>query len=169
MKRFFSIVFCFVLLSTLTLETSQKANASEAYDQAPFPHAVKVSEHTQPVSDDTFLTITIYEESISTRASRYTKTGASVYTLKNNSGASLWQFTVQGTFIITSGISSTCTAVSHSYEIYNTDWKYVSASSYRSGNSAYGNAEFIRKLLGITVETEGCSLVLSCDVNGNLS
>ncbi len=70
---------------------------------------------------------------------------------------------------MTTGVSATYTNATHSYEIHSTSWKNVSASSYRSSNSAYGNAEFIRKLLGITVETQGCSLVLSCDVNGNLS
>ena len=169
MKKYLSVVLCFILMTTVIFGAGSKVNAAIAEDVPPFPKAVIVSEHTQQVSDDTYVTDTIYEEPVYARASTYTKQGARVYTLRNSNGEALWQFTVQGTFSVTTGVSATCTNVTHSYEIYSTSWKNVSASSYRSGNSAYGNAEFNRKLLGITVETKGCSLVLSCDANGNLS
>ena len=158
-----------MLITLWFLGTGFKVNAVIPDNHSPFPQAVIVSEHIWQISEDTYITVTTYEEAISIRASTYTKKGACVYKLNNKSGEVLWQFTIQGTFSVMSGVSATCTNASYSYQIYADNWHYVGASAYYSGNSAYGNAEFNRKLLGITIETETCSLVLSCDANGNLS
>ena len=104
-----------------------------------------------------------------TRATTYTKTGSKYYILRNKNGAELWRFTVHGTFSVNSGVSSTCTGVSHSISITEDAWQNESASTSRSGNQAIGDATFIKKLLFITVETKGCHVVLTCDSNGNLS
>ncbi len=169
MKKYLSFPLCFMLIAVLVLGMGLNANAVSTKDHTPFSGAIIVSEYTRQVSDHTYMTVTIYEEPINSRASTYTKQGTGVYTLRNNGGEALWQFTVHGTFSVTSGKSATCTNASYSYQIYADSWHYVGASAYYSGNSAYGNAEFNRKLLGITIETETCSLVLSCDAYGNLS
>ena len=169
MKRIVSFILCAAMLVILTCGTSSTANAATADEIVPCGETVTISESIQQVSDDLFLVITTYEKPVSARATRYTKTGGKTYTLVGNNGQEQWTFTMEATFIITSGISSTCTSVSHSYQIYNNDWNYVSGSSYKSGNCAYGSAEFNHKLLGIVIETRNCNISLACDVNGNLS
>ena len=169
MKRIISFLFCVATLITFVHGTDLTVSAAAPTGSVPGNAMVKVSESTQQVADDLLLVITTYEEVVSARATRYTKNGSRTYTMINNSGQTLWTFTIEATYTITSGISSTCTSVTHSYQIYNSAWSYVRGSSYKSGNCAYGNAEFNRKLLGIVVETRNCDISLACDVNGNFS
>ncbi len=98
-----------------------------------------------------------------------TKTASKHFVLRNADGDELARFTLKGTFSINQGVSSTCTSASHTTSITDTAWSVKSATSSKSGNQAIGDAEFIRKLLFITVETKTCHLTLSCDKNGNLS
>lgn len=169
MRRVISFLLCVATLISFVHGTSRTVSAATPDGSVPYNGMVKVSESTLQVSDDLFLVVTTYEEVVSTRATRYTKAGGKTYTFTNSNGEYLCTFTIEATYMITSGISSTCTAVSHSYEIYNSSWNYVSGSSYKSGNCAYGSAEFNRRLLGIVVETRNCDVSLACDVNGNFS
>ena len=68
-----------------------------------------------------------------------------------------------------SGVSASCTKSSYSYSITNKAWELKSASATRSGNKAIANAEFIKKLVFVTVDTFDANIVLACDSNGNLS
>ncbi len=81
----------------------------------------------------------------------------------------LFSFTVHGTFSVNSGVSASCTKSSYSYSITNKAWELKSASATRSGNKAIANAEFIKKLVFVTVDTFDANIVLACDSNGNLS
>ena len=169
MKRLLSFIVCFLMVCALIPVLSNNANAMSVEEAEAPSGFVKVSESVQQISDDFFLIVTTYEEPVLTRATRYTKSGIRTHRAVNADGNSLYTFTIEATYKITSGISSTCTSVTHSYQIYHSDWNYVSGSSYKSGNCAYGNAEFNRKLLGIVVETRSCDISLACDVNGNFS
>lgn len=130
---------------------------------------VLVSESVQPLSDGSYILTAVYEEAVRARAASYSKNGSKQSTYYNASGNALWKFTVEGIFTVNPGVSSVCTSATYSYDIYNTNWIYNRATSYYTGNQAIGEAEFIRKLLGITVERETCTLTLTCDKNGNLS
>ena len=142
----------------------------------PFPvsaeHNTKlstVSEVTETFSNGSYVVISVCEEPAQARSGIYKKDGSKVYTFFNASGAAQWKYTITGVFNVNTGISSVCTSSVHSFEIYNSNWSCSSANSYTSGNRAISNAEFIRKLLGITVERENFQIALTCDSNGNLS
>lgn len=128
-----------------------------------------VSETTAYFEDGSYMTIIVTETSREARGAVYDKTGASHGILHDKNGNELWRFTVYGSFSVNPGVSATCTSASYSISITDSAWQNQSASASYSGNQAAGDATFIRKLLGITVETKGCHVVLTCDSNGNLS
>lgn len=120
------------------------------------------------------ITISVFEDinntnGITPLASTYEKSGKKTYTAKNNDGDTLFSFTVHGTFSVQSGVSASCTKASYSYSITDNIWELKSASASRSGNKAVGDAEFIKKILFITVDSLEPHIVLTCDSNGKLS
>lgn len=155
---------CWILTVLLTLSAfSISASAENGVKMVP------VTETTEYLSDGSYIRISVWEEPVLSRAGSYQKNGSKSYVLHNASGEPQWEFTLKGIFTVDPGVSSVCTSATYSYDIYNTNWIYNRATSYYTGNQAIGEAEFIRKLLGITVERETCTLTLTCDKNGNLS
>lgn len=127
-----------------------------------------VARTTERVSEDLLLDIFVFEE-VATARTAPQKTGTKTVFGRKNDGTVLWSFTVSGTFAVNQGVSAVCTSAVSSYEIYDSNWHINGATCRTSGNQAIGDAEFIKKLLGIKVETETCHVVLTCDSNGNLS
>lgn len=166
MRRLFSVLLCFIILiSTYSLT----ASAATMEDQSTYPNnEILISQEIKELSDGTSLVITVSQLPNTSRAVK-SVSGTKTYSGRNGDGVIMWQFKVHGTFSVNSGVSATCTAVSHSYSLPDDDWNYVEGSSYKTGNKAIGHGKFNRKLLFVTVETKECDVTLSCDVNGNLS
>jgi len=101
-------------------------------------------------------------------ASTYTKTGYKVRTGYNSSGSLLWQLYVYGKFSINPGVSVTCIDDWYASNYYS-PWSQKSISSNHSTTVAVAYAVFVRKFLGITMETADVSVGITCDKNGNLS
>ena len=163
LTSFVAITIMFTVLYSTILHT-QAANTYK-HDSTNI-----VRQTIEYFEDGSYITI-IVTENISniTRATAYTKTGSKHYVMQNKDGDELWRFTVNGTFSVNSGVSATCTKSTYSIKITEDAWQNDSASASKSGNQATGTATFIKKLLFITTDTRECSVVLSCDKNGNLS
>ena len=152
MKRFYT--FISILLFVIVL-LPVNANAASAE---------KVSEI---IYLDNGCYITIETTEFTERAST-TKRGNRAYIYRDNSGSELWRATLYGTWTYT-GTSATCTAVSCSTSITDTDWYEVSKTTSKSGATAYGTVTMGKKFLGITTNKETLNMSLTCDANGNLS
>ena len=166
MKRIFSIVLAIVVLSSLCSISITAATPS--IDKS---NERIISETVEYYADGSSAVITIAEETteIGDRATAYTKSGSKTYTMRNSSGDVLWKFTVHGTFSVNVGVSATCTNTSYSTSNIASGWSLKSGSSYASSNKAIGDGTFEHKVLFIVTETKSCHVVLTCDVNGNLS
>lgn len=160
MKRLLSVACCLCLLAVIF---ALPVSAEEADADILISRTVEV----QP--DGSSIEILVYQSPVYARGNSYSTSGSKVYNSTNAAGELLWTFKVTGVFKVVEGSSVYCTSASHSYTIAEDDWNYVSGSSYKSGNKAIGNAEFNRKVLGIVVETDTCTVTLTCDANGNLS
>ena len=130
---------------------------------------ILISRTVEVQPDGSSIEILLYQSPVYTRGNSYSMSGSKVYNSTNAAGEVQWTFRVTGVFKVVEGSSVYCTSASHSYSIVNNNWNFVSGSSYKSGNKAIGNAEFNRKVLGIVVETDTCTVTLTCDANGNLS
>lgn len=159
-KIFIAVVSIVLLISTLCMTTAQ--NSSPAKE-------IIISRSIQAIDENYYAEILITENLSAITRATTTKTANKHFVLRNSDGDELARFTLTGTFSINQGVSSTCTAASHTTSIADTAWSVKSATSSKSGNQAIGDGEFIRKLLFVTVETKSCHLVLTCDKNGNLS
>lgn len=164
MRRFFSLLLCFIL-GTYGLT----ASAATIESQSTYPdNEILIRQEIKELSDGTSLVIAISQSPNTMRALK-TVSGTKTYSGRNSDGVIMWQFKVHGTFSVNSGVGATCTAVSHSHSLPDSEWNYVDGSSYKTGNKAIGHGKFNRKLLFVTVETKECDVTLSCDANGNLS
>ena len=167
MKKFIVFCFCIILGLTAALPSSTVSVYAENPEKS---DEQIISQTTEYLEDGSYITITISEKTYQTaRGTAYYKNGSKSYVFNHKDGTEGYRFTVFGSFYVNPGVSSSCTKAFHSITITDTAWKNDSASSYCSGNQAVGDATFIRKLLGITVETRSCHVVLTCDTDGNLS
>lgn len=166
MKKIFSLLMATVLLATHcpTFAASARAEANIPTDER------IVSQTTEYFDDGSYVNIVVTEQSTVTRSlSTYSKTGSKQYICFDKNKVELWRFTVYGTFTVDPGVSATCTSASYSVSISDDSWSNESASAYYYKNQAMGDAVFVKKLLFMTVDTQSCNVVLTCDSNGNLS
>ena len=159
------------VLSLVLLSTMPTVQA-EGLDFAPSESELIGEETFQ--KDDLYITVSLYEvknpiKEATPFSNTYEKSGKRTYTAANADHKTLFTFTVYGTFSINPGVSAVCTKSSCSYTIANNAWKLENSSSFCSGNQAIADAEFVKKLLSITVEKYNAHVVLTCDANGNFS
>ena len=117
--------------------------------------------------DNGYYLETIIEETPTTRASNQ-KTAKKTGNYKNAQGTTMFSVTVTGTFTYT-GSSSTCTKSVASATSKNANWKISSKSASKSGNKATAKATAKRYVDGTAVETQNCTVTLTCSSNGSLS
>ena len=128
-----------------------------------------INEEIEYYPDGSYTVITLTEdEGITSRGTVYSKSGSKKFS-HYDSNKLAWEFTVNGTFTVTTGVNAMCTASSYSVNIFNDAWSNKSASTYEYSNQAIGNATFTKKVLFVTTDTQDCQVILSCDANGQLS
>lgn len=66
------------------------------------------------------------------------------------------------------GENSSCTKVSVSADIKDSDWKLISSDCEKSGNKATGNFTVRQYKLGVPLKTIEKTLTLTCDKDGNV-
>lgn len=166
MKKIFATLLSIMMITNTLLLTTNAATPEAVTDNLEI-----ISEETEYFADGTSVTVTTYQEknAISPCGTTYKKSGAKSYTARNGNGEITWVFTLKGTFEVNSGVSAKCISTSYSTSNIASGWELDSASTYASGNKAIGDATFIHKTLFITTDTKSCHVVLTCDVNGNLS
>lgn len=162
MKRVVAFLGCLVMFFFCFVSV----NATEIAEES---ESILISKTVEYLEDGTKIEIAVYEDPVATYASDYMKSGKKVYVATNYSGDVLYKFTVTGVFSIDEGVSATCTSASYSTDIINTNWSCKTATATASRNRAIANGTFIRKQLGITVETDNVQVTLTCDDLGNLS
>ena len=163
MVKFFLKGCCLAFLVFSLLFTS--FFSAYATEESP----ILVSETIEQVGDGLYMTISVYEFHVNARSSTFEKIGNKEYVLRDQNGNALWTYTVRGIFTVKQGESAVCTASVGYYEIHNSAWYFNGANAYPSGNKAVADAEFYKKKLGVKIETEFCHVILTCDINGNLS
>lgn len=94
------------------------------------------------------------------------KTKVSDY--KNSKGTLIYRISVTGTFTY-NGTSATCTASSVNAETYLSDWKVVSKSASKSGNTASATAIFSQYLNGHLIQSKNPTITLTCSATGVVS
>ena len=108
----------------------------------------------------------IYQSPLNTYSSN-TTSGTKRATYKNDN-IELWSVSVHGTFTY-SGRSSLCTSASSNAESYAPDWKIIDKNCSYSKNQATGTGTAQLYVGLVPISTNSLSVVLTCDVDGNLS
>lgn len=117
--------------------------------------------------NDGYYLETIIEEIYTGKASQQ-KTAKKTGNYKNSKGTIIFTVTVTGTFTY-NGSTSSCTKSTVSSESKNSNWKISSKNSSKFGNKAIADATAKRYIDGKAVETQSCSVSLSCSATGNLN
>lgn len=105
----------------------------------------------------------------STGSSSQTYAGDRTIVCKDENGNVEWEYILSAEFNVVEGVSSTCTNVSYTQNIYKSVWSFSDGGTSKSGNTAYGYGTFKRKALFITIEEQIIDLTITCDIYGNLS
>ncbi len=160
MKRFWICAVTFVLIACMIPCVSAQETETRL-----------VSETLEYLDDGSYIVTTIHEEIplIVPAATGYTKTGSKTISGKTSDGTVCWTFTLTGTFVVNEGVMSACTTARYSYTVPVSSWSLKSGSAAKTGNQAVGSATFIKKVLGVTVETDDVSCTLTCNKYGVLS
>lgn len=79
----------------------------------------------------------------------------------------VFSVSITGTFSY-DGSHATCTSATASASSKNTNWKIVSKSASKSGNTALATVTVNKCVNHVPVNTIKESVALSCDANGNL-
>lgn len=96
-------------------------------------------------------------------ATESTRKGTKTEDHFTDSGDLAWTFTVYGEFTY-NGRTAKATYADYSYQIYNSDWSFVSGSSSYSGSTARATGKFSWNGIPNSI-----SLSLTCSANGVLS
>lgn len=130
-----------------------------------------VSEVVEYSDDGSYIVTTVCEEISSNGIARagYNKTGSKTVTGYTADNSVAWTFTVTGTFVVNEGVVSACTTARYSYTTPISAWSLKSGNAAKTGNQAIGSATFVKKVLGITVNTEEVTCTLTCNKYGVLS
>ncbi|MBQ5321301.1 MAG: hypothetical protein J6K88_04510 [Oscillospiraceae bacterium] len=152
-----------LLFSTFSVFAAEKTTENNTYGKK------IINEEIEYYPDGSYTVITLTEdEGITPRGTVYSKSGSKKFS-HYDSNKLAWEFTVHGTFTVTTGVHAMCIASSYSVNISNNAWSNKSASTYEHSNQAVGNATFTKKILFVTTDTEDCQVILYCDANGQLS
>ena len=157
-KRFVTIILALIMafgMSTSPIYASDLDNT----------HIVKREIIYYP--DGSSLETVVYQSDLSTYDSNSTR-GIKTATYRNGTTIDLWSVTVTGTFTYT-GRSSLCTSSSVSATSYTSDWKIIDKSSSYSRNQATGNGTASFYVGSTLITTTTLTVILTCDVDGNLS
>ena len=123
-----------------------------------------VSTTTVYYADGSYGVITVTEVETIDKA---TKSGSKQYDHYDATNNKVWTYTITGVYSY-NGSTSSCTSVSDSYNIINSNWHVDSHSCWKSGNTAYGTITVKHKVLGVTINTVTQSLSLSCSANESI-
>lgn len=97
-----------------------------------------------------------------------TKTGNKTTSYYASDDTELFSLRVSGVFLY-DGSTVKCTSSSYTYNIYDSAWSLKSATASKSGATATASGTFVKKVLGITMNTKTLTPTLTCDKDGNLS
>ena len=75
----------------------------------------------------------------------------------------LWRYQLTAKYSINYGNSATCTKAYYQYKIYDDAWSFSHEDVYIKNNTAYGTANFTKKLAFITTESRDINLSIECD------
>ncbi len=169
MKKFLTPLAIF-LTTLLTFTNSQPllANAASATTAVEIANGEVVSTEIVPLDESYYIEVITYDTNssgVSTAATTYTRSAAKTHNLKNIYDETVASYTLSATFTY-NGSTSKCTSASHSTAIYNSAWKFTSATSSKSGNKATGS--YTAKC-SFPSQTVSKTITITCDANGNIS
>lgn len=132
MKKFFSLIFTFIVVICFASITPMETKAAQ-----PASSTIEMLENGYYY--ETIIIDVETEKSNSLRATSNTITKKKTTQFKNSSGTVLWSVSITATFTY-DGSTSKCTSCTPSAKAYASTWSIRSVTSSKSGNSATATA-----------------------------
>lgn len=88
---------------------------------------------------------------------------------ENSNGEVEWIYTLHATFSYVKGVSSVCTDAYYTQTIYQGNWTFSNGAATKSGNTARGTGNYIKKVLFITTKDIDLDITITCDIYGNIN
>lgn len=163
MKRILLIIITFATLITQSTFTARAQSA-----EAPVTTTVQLD-------DGSYLVTTLIEEpsqQISQTRSSTTLTLRKTITYYNSKNVAQCALTLEAKFLVNQGSSVSCTSTTYQSASYDNNWSVEDVTTSANNSStaqASGTAsgKFIKRVLGIKINTVNTSVTITCDKNGN--
>ncbi len=159
MKKF----VCIIVLCCLMLSLSLPAFANNSLDD------IERSSTITYLDDGYYVVTEVISNTVTSRASTFTKTANKVVTVYNGDNEVACQYTLFGEFQVVSGVSAVCTSATYTQNIYANGWTFSDGQATRSGATAYGVGKFTKKVLFITTKEINIDISFTCDIYGNVT
>lgn len=153
------IIFIISLITVLNFNLNVFAAA---------PPTKAISTSTVLFEDGSYIEKEIFEQTNDISTFSSTKSGSARITYKNSDDEIMWTATLTATFKYT-GSSATCTSSNITYNVNDSSWQIVSATTSKSGNTAIGYVTAKHYFVGVPIKTVEESITLTCSANGTLS
>lgn len=159
-KKITSILLSLIILTGLSL-TAFASNNNENQE------AIQTIEY---FADGSSLEVILQEEPVLTRSNIFNAYGTKTLIFRDNDGIIMWEVDFKATFRVNEGVSVTCTAASvETPRIYNSNWRYITSTTSKSGNKASGTVTMKKYFMGLPVRTETPTITITCDNYGKLT
>ena len=138
---------------------------------APLTTASQVDESATVIyyEDGSKLTISApIVEDVYSRAT-YTKSASKDARFEDSDGNIEWEYTLHATFSYTYASSAVCTDTYYTQTIYEGNWTFSNGAATKSGATATGAGNYVKKVLFVTVKNIKIDISLTCDKYGNIT
>ena len=102
-------------------------------------------------------------------STNYTKSARIEANFEDSDGNIEWVYTLHATFSYTYASSAVCTDTYYTQTIYEGNWTFSNGAATKSGATATGTGNYIKKVLFITAKDIDINLTLTCDKYGNIT
>lgn len=132
-----------------------------------------ISSCTEEFDDSSYIEYKLYENNIldlqALSNNTYTKSGTKTVIKYDSENNKLWEYILTADFTINEGISSICTNVNYSTQIYDNNWKFNNEGTNINNNIANGKGNFTQTIFWfIKTQTINIDISIQCDNHGNL-
>ena len=136
-----------------------------------------ISSYTEVLDDSSYIEFKLYEKNIDDNIlnvqalsnNTYTKAGTKSVIKYDSEKNKIWEYILIADFTINEGISSACTNINYSTQIYDSNWKFNNEGTSINNNIAKGKGIFTQTIFWfIKTQTVNIDVSIQCDNNGNL-
>ena len=157
MKKLLSFVFAIIMIFSISMFSVKAKNKD-----------VCVTEKIEYFEDGSYMITTIEVEKNNIARATSTVTGSKTVEMYSVSDVKMVTLKLTATFSYT-GSSATCTNVSPTFTVHDSNYRVTKSTGTKSGNKGVGDFTVKHYVLGVPINTKNVTITITCSNTGTLS